>query len=114
VRYPDALVTCSRAANNDRLIPSVVVVFEIISPTSGRVDRIVKVREYAAVPSIRRYAILESSTIGITVFERSNAQEPWRATTLTGEDTLNMPEIGTQIPVAELYDGIVFPDQEEI
>jgi Uma2 family endonuclease len=113
VRYPDALVTCSRAANNDRLIPGVVVVFEIISPTSGRVDRIVKVREYAAVPSIRRYAILESSTIGITVFERSNAQEPWRATTLTGEDTLNMPEIGTQIPVAELYDGIVFPDQEE-
>jgi Uma2 family endonuclease len=113
VRYPDALVTCSRFENSERLIPGVVVVFEIVSPTSGRVDRIVKVREYATVPSIRRYVVLESSTIGMTVFERNNAQEAWQAATLTNDDTLQMPEIGIEIPVAELYDGIVFPDQNE-
>ena len=61
VRYPDALVTCSEAGNA-YLVPGVVVVFEVLNPTSGRTDRIVKLREYRAVPSIRRYVILEHSS----------------------------------------------------
>jgi Uma2 family endonuclease len=40
VRYPDALVTCSRADGKDRLVPGVVV-FAVLSPNSGRIDRIV-------------------------------------------------------------------------
>lgn len=113
VRYPDALVTCSKADGMGRLVPGVVVVFEVLSPTSGRIDRIVKVREYAAVPSIRRYVILESSSAGLTVFERDRADEPWRALTLTNDDTLRMPEIGIEIPVAEFYEDISFPEEGE-
>jgi Uma2 family endonuclease len=70
VRYPDALVTCSNFDLPDRKVPGVVVVFEVVNPSSGRMDRIVKVREYAAVPSIRRYVILESTSVGLTVLER--------------------------------------------
>jgi Uma2 family endonuclease len=113
VRYPDALVTCSKFELADHTIPGVVVVFEVLSPTSGRVDRIVKVREYAAVPSIRRYVIVESSSIGLTVMDRSGPDEVWRTTVLTNEDILRMPEIGIEIPVAEIYDDITFPDQDE-
>ena len=60
IRYPDALVTCSKLAVTDRTVPGVVAVFEIVIPSSGRVDRIVKMREYAAVSSIRRYVIADS------------------------------------------------------
>jgi Uma2 family endonuclease len=113
VRYPDALVTCSKAEGADRLVPGVVVVFEVLSPSSGRVDRIVKVREYAAVPSIRRYVIVESSGVGLMVLDRQSPNEVWKTTVLTGEDILRMPEIGIEIPVAEIYEGIEFPDQDE-
>src|SRR5271156_2605795 len=65
VRYPDALVTCSKVAGEARLVPGVVVVFEVLSPTSGRTDRIEKLREYRAVSSIRRYVILEQTGIGL-------------------------------------------------
>jgi len=41
IRYPDALVTCSTFDLDDRTIPGVVAVFEVLSPTSGRIDRIV-------------------------------------------------------------------------
>src|SRR5579875_544142 len=78
VRYPDALVTCSRFAREDMLIPGVVVVFEVISASTSRTDRILKLREYAAVPSIRRYVILESTSIGLTVMDRNRADETWR------------------------------------
>lgn len=112
VRYPDALVSCSKFENADHLIPGVVVVFEVLSPTSGQMDRIIKVREYAAVPSIRRYVILESSSIGLTVMERSTPDQVWQTTVLTNEDTLRMPEIDIEIPVAEIYEGITFADQD--
>jgi Uma2 family endonuclease len=112
VRYPDALVTCTGGSGSDRLIPGVVVVFEVLSPTSGRNDRIVKVREYAAVDSIRRYVIVESTGVGLTVLERATPDEAWRTTVLTSDDILHLSEIGIEIPVAELYDGIAFPDDE--
>jgi len=103
VRYPDALVTCAKVAGTAHLVPGVVVVFEVLSPSSGRTDRIEKVREYRAVPSIRRYVILECTSIGLTVFERREANDGWTASTLTADDVLRMQEIGIEVPVAELY-----------
>ncbi|MEO8716414.1 MAG: Uma2 family endonuclease [Acetobacteraceae bacterium] len=109
VRYPDALVTCTKTPDTAHVVDGVVVVFEVISPTSGRVDRIVKVREYAAVPSIRRYVILEHTSVGLTVLERSAGDQPWIITTLTAGDTLRMPEIGIEIPIVELYEDTDVP-----
>jgi Uma2 family endonuclease len=108
VRYPDAVVTCSTFDGEARTIAGAVAVFEVLSPTSGRTDRIVKVQEYAAVPSVRRYVILESTGVGLQVFERTNADEQWTALALTGDDTLHMPELGIDIPVADLYEGVDF------
>ena len=108
VRYPDALVTCSRFAGNALTIPGVVVVFEIVGSTSGRTDRIIKVREYAAVDSIRRYVILESTSVGLQFFERGEAGAPWTAGALTGGDIVQIPEIGAMIPVDEFYEDVAF------
>jgi Uma2 family endonuclease len=109
VRYPDALVTCTPITGDEYVTPNVVVVFEVVSATSGRTDRIVKVREYAAVPSILRYVIVESASIGLTVLERQTADQKWTATTPMAEDTMLLPEIGIEIPVAEVYEGVDFP-----
>jgi Uma2 family endonuclease len=106
VRYPDALVTCATFPDTLHLIPDVVVIFEVLSPTSGRVDRIVKVREYAAVPSVLRYVILEHASMDLTVLERSAGDQRWTVSTLTEGDILSLPEIGIEIPVTELYDGV--------
>ncbi len=53
IRYPDALVTCGTLNGTDRTVADVVVVFEIVGASSGRVDRIVKLREYAGGASVR-------------------------------------------------------------
>lgn len=111
VRYPDALVTFAKFDNAAYLVPGVVIVFEVISPSSGETDRVIKVQEYAAVPTVRRYVIVESSGIGITVLERRQGDEPWIISSLANDDLLRMPEIGIEIPVAEIYRDITFPDQ---
>jgi Uma2 family endonuclease len=114
VRYPDALVTCTPLDGEALTVPGVVVVFEILSTNTSRTDRIIKVREYAAVASIRRYVILESTSIGLMVLERQAPDEPWQATTLTADDVLHMPEIGIEAPVADFYQDIRFPDEPTI
>ena len=111
VRYPDALVTCSKVENAARLVPGVVVVFEVASPESTRIDWYTKIREYAAVPSIRRYVILDTTGIALMNLEHSTPDRPWQARALLEGDILRLPEIGIEIPVAEFYDEMTFPDE---
>jgi len=112
VRYPDALVTCQKFDLSSYTVPGVVIVFEVISPSSGKTDRIIKLSEYAAVPSIRRYVIIESAFAGLTVMERQQGGDPWITSPLA-EGVLRLPEIGIEIPVAEIYRDITFPDQQD-
>lgn len=109
VRYPDGLVTCTKFPGSALLIPGVIVVFEVLSPTSGRIDRIDKLIEYRAVPSIRRYVILEYRSADLTVFSRVDGTADWTAGALTADKALDMPELGISVPVAEFYEGVDLP-----
>jgi Uma2 family endonuclease len=110
VRYPDALVTCTRGPGTDRLVPGVVAVFEVLSPTSGRIDRIEKLLEYRSVPTIRRYVILEHAGAGLTVHTRATGEDPWTTTALVSGDVLSMSELGIEIPVADFYEDTDLAD----
>jgi Uma2 family endonuclease len=116
VRYPDALVTCTMVPDDAQTIPGVIIVFEVLSPTSDRTDRIVKLREYRAVPTIRRYIILEHNSIDLTVFSRTHPDADWTAATLTEDDTLQLPEIGIEVPIAEFYQDVDLrrPDEQGV
>ena len=113
VRYPDAVVTCSKFDDLGRLVPNPVVVFEVIGPSSIRTDRMIKLREYQAVPTIRRYVVVESDAATVTVLSRDNENEPFRAAALGEDDVLDLPETGIGIPVAAIYEGIVFGETNE-
>jgi len=104
VRYPDVLVTCSPIAADATVIADPVVVFEVVSEENARTDRMHKVHDYRATPSIQRYVILEQKFIGATVFARSGSE--WNATTLVEGGMLRLPEIGTELPLAECYAGL--------
>jgi Uma2 family endonuclease len=109
VRYPDAVVTCSKVDGLSRLLPEPVVIFEVLSESTGRTDRVTKVREYGAIPSLRRYVIVEAVSPGLLALERNDGAEHWTARPLAAEDTLVMPELGIEIPVSAFYEDVEFP-----
>lgn len=113
VRYPDAVVTCTKFNARDRLVPNPVIVIEVVSPSSVRMDRITKLREYQAVPTIRRYVIVEPDAMAVTVLSRDQANEAFRAAGLTEGDTLHLPEVGIELPVASLYEGTTLDERNE-
>ena len=106
VRYPDGVISCVKTPGSAYLLHGPRVVFEVISPTSGHLDRIVKLREYAALPSILRYVILERTTIGLTVHVRVSGEDPWTTSSLAQGDVLSIPEVGIEVPVDEFYEGV--------
>ena len=111
VRYPDAVITCTRTLGTSYLVERPVIVFEVISPGNSAIDRITKVREYLAVASIHTYVIVEQSSIGLTVLRRHD-DNSWITTTLTAEDVLRLHEPEVEIPVPELYENVDLPDAE--
>ncbi|HEY2621757.1 MAG TPA: Uma2 family endonuclease [Acetobacteraceae bacterium] len=101
------VVTCSPVVGSSDTVPDPIVVFEILSPSTASVDRVVKNEEYRATPSIRRYVMLEQTRIGATVFAR--AGESWTGTVMLGDAALEMPEIGVAIPRADFYRDVDLP-----
>jgi Uma2 family endonuclease len=86
-----------------------VVVFEVISPGNSAIDRITKVREYLAVPSIHTSVIVEQNSIGLTVLRRHD-QNSWITMILTANGLLRLHDPEIEIPVPELYENVDFPD----
>lgn len=101
IRYPDAYVSCTRGSPTATIVPEPVVVFEVLSPSTSRTDRIEKLREYQATPSIQRYVILEQDSVGAMMFTRQG--EAWTVSVHTEPDVLQMPEIGIDLALAEIY-----------
>ncbi len=110
-RYPDVLVTCSPISPGALVIDDPVLVFEVVSDETARTDRIEKLREYQATPSIQRYVILEQKSMGAAIFTRRG--EDWIATALTESDTLELPEIAARIPLTEIYADLQFSESQD-
>jgi Uma2 family endonuclease len=110
VRFPDGLITCTKFPGTDRIAPNPVAVFEVISPSSGPNDHNLKLAEYQAVASILTYVIIESAIAGVLVYHRDGANLPFTATPLTADGTIELPLLGIQIPVDELYEDVEFAE----
>lgn len=108
IRYPDALVTCSRADPKSTFAPDPVVIFEILSPSTARQDLGAKNSEYQTIASLRRYVVLHQTLAAAEVFERDAAGE-WVYEFLTGEKTLAMSELAVSLPLTEIYGDVEFP-----
>jgi Uma2 family endonuclease len=104
IRYPHAFVVCTPGPNNDKVVVDPVVVFEVLSESTAREDIFAKNAEYRATPSIQRYVILEQTKATAVVFARKG--EDWVSEVITDAGVLRMPEIGIEVPLAELYADI--------
>ena len=104
IRYPDAFVVCTPIPRGAAVVSDPVVVFEVLSPSTATTDRIVKNQEYRDTPSVQRYVMLEQDQQAATVFTR--AGDDWVGHVISGDVLLAMPEIGIEVPLAELYEGV--------
>ncbi|HEX4079303.1 MAG TPA: Uma2 family endonuclease [Rhizomicrobium sp.] len=111
IRYPDGFVVCPAVPRDGKVVRDPVVIFEILSEATARTDLVTKNHECAATVSVRRYVVLSQSEIGGTVFER--VEGDWVGHLLGADSVLRMPEIGIELALVELYEGIDLASGEE-
>ena len=109
-RYPDALVSCTEFANSDTVAAEPVVIFEILSPSTSDTDKTAKLAEYLSLPSVQRYVMLEQNRIFATIVART--PDGWSLALAVKGGTLAMPEIGIEVPMAELCNRLTFPPED--
>ena len=76
----------------------------VLSASTARTDRVEKMREYWDAPSIRRYVLIEQEAISATAHVRDAGR--WSGRVLWPGDILELPEIGIELPLDELYEGV--------
>jgi Uma2 family endonuclease len=85
----------------------------VISESTRRTDQVFKLREYHAVPTIKRYILVEQTGVALTVHSRRQ-DEAWTTIALGAGDVLDLPEIGITIPVDDIFEGLSFSDDQGI
>lgn len=84
-----------------RSLTDAVAIFEVLSDDTATTDRVEKLIDYTAVPSLRTYVLLEQTAVAATLFQR----EPGAAWTATAHTAGNLilPGIDTLLPLADIY-----------
>jgi Uma2 family endonuclease len=107
VRYPDVCVFSDAFDRTVRTLTDAIALFEVLSDDTATTDRVQKLLDYAAIPSLRCYVLLEQTAVAATLFQRESGGA-WTASAHTG-GTLFLPGVDAELPLADLYRGLIFP-----
>lgn len=106
--YADVSVFCGRIELHPGTIDTAtnpVVLVEVLSPGTREYDLGDKRKRYEAIPTVGHIVYLETETAKVIVVSRGSE------VTFEGLDAVaTLEAIGVELPLAELYEGIVGPD----
>jgi len=105
-RRPDVLVDCGRGRGSELEAPMPVVLFEILSPSSGKQDLIFKPEEYKRLPTMRQYVVVDSTAAVLKVWVRGEDGR-WEDGLVEGlTAALDIPALSLQLPLEEIYENV--------
>jgi Uma2 family endonuclease len=107
VRYPDVLIYAGPLGQALQTLNDAVVIFEVLSDDTAATDRVEKLTDYANVPSLKCYIMVEQASRAAIICKRVSGGA-W-ATTAQTEGSIALPELNLVLPFADIYQGLSFP-----
>lgn len=105
--YPDVSVNCRRNPPSDSFQDNPAVLFEVLSETTRRTDEGEKKDAYLTIPSLGVYVLIEQAMPAAVVFRRT--EQGFVREVYSGlEAVIPLPEIGIELPLAEVYETVEF------
>jgi Uma2 family endonuclease len=111
-RYPDASAACGELefkniGGRDALVNPVLVV-EMTSPSTIRLDEGEKFLAYQAIPTLREYLLVSQDGPHVTHYTRQEVGA-WQRRDVTDADALiELESVGCALKVRDTYDGVAF------
>jgi Uma2 family endonuclease len=102
--YPDILVDCESTPARSHVIERPVLIVEVLSPSTEKIDRREKLLAYQKLDSLREYVLVGQDEREVTVYRRDD-QGQWWQDIYGGEGTLRLESIGADLSLAGIYEG---------
>jgi Uma2 family endonuclease len=110
--YPDVSVICRPNPQSDSFQDEPAALVEVLSRKTRRTDEGEKKDAYLTISSLGAYLLVEQETPAVVVFRRTDhgfVREVYQGL----EAVIPLPEIGIELPLAEIYDGVEFVPEAE-
>ena len=107
--YPDGMVVCEPNSADETFQDKPVVIAEVVSESTRRIDEGEKREAYFTLPSLMAYLIIETERTRVVVHRRT--ESGFIAEVYEGMDAVvPLEAIQAEIPLAELYERVEFKD----
>jgi len=107
----DVVATCERHEFGQQGLKEPFLIIEILSPSTERHDRRIKLPVYRQIESVQEILLIASDAFYGELHRRSGAQ--WITEILRGRDArLSLTSVPVEIGFNDLYEGIDLPETE--
>ena len=104
----DIAMTCAPYEPGDQSVDAPLLLIEVLSPSTERHDRRIKLPAYQRIGSLQEIVLIDSDMPFAELYRRQG--DIWTVQSIQGIDSLlPFASIGVEIAMAELYEGIA-PD----
>lgn len=104
--YPDASVVCTPSSGDRRYERNPVVILEVLSESTRRIDQAEKRDGYFYLPSLQVLILADSERMHVLVYRRRSDGGFTSEEYGDRKEVIALPEIEAVLPLEELYEGI--------
>lgn len=105
--YPDGMVVCDANQPDDLFQDRPVIIAEVLSDATRRIDEGEKREAYLTIPTLAAYLLIETDMPRVVVHRRTD--EGFVAERYDGLDAVvPLPGVDVELPLAELYERVEF------
>jgi Uma2 family endonuclease len=108
--YPDVLVDCTKMSGNDYFSTNPVIIVEVLSRSTRKMDLTTKLVRYINLPSLQEYVLIEQDIVSVQVLRKCNH---WLSEYYFLGDTVTFTAIDLTLTVEEIYDRVDNKDMSE-
>lgn len=106
VRRPDVTIECAAIERGSLEARNPVAVFEVLSPTTRKIDRTVKLEEYRRHPTLRTIVHIDPDAMDIVVFTRDGDGNWDDARFDQPEDAIRVADTPAALRLSDIYEGV--------
>ena len=108
--YPDVLVDCSNLTGDSYYTEQPIILVEVLSKSTRRMDETTKRMAYMQIPSLQEYILIEQDIVDVEVIRR---QTGWLSEHYFLGDELTLSSIGLTLTVEDIYERVQNSDVKE-
>jgi Uma2 family endonuclease len=108
--YPDVMVDCSNIPDDSTFTQTPKLIVEVLSKSTRRIDKTVKVMAYTQIPSLEEYVLIDQDMVEVEVLRRSTSWLPER---FYLGDEVTFASVGLTLAVEDIYDRVQNSDMVE-